>query len=260
MTKAGGIRLKGAEKQSRPGEPLVSIITVVLNGERHLEQTIDSVLRQDYPNIEYIIIDGGSSDGTLDIIKRYEDRIDLWQSEKDGGIYFAMNKGITLCRGEIVGIINADDFYKPGAVRSVVNADAKQHASVYYGDMELVQDTTMIMKPDISKMNEMPAIFHPTCFVKRTVYEQAGAFDTHYRISADYDFLLRCLRKGYAFHYIPATLTAFRPGGMSASCASNIEGYKIMKVHQTGYHRSVVWRAVKCYIKTFVKKIIHLGK
>lgn len=258
--KTGGIRLKGIDKQSRPGEPLVSIITVVLNGEKHLEQTICSVLEQDYPNLEYIIIDGGSTDGTLDIIGRYEDRIDLWQSEKDGGIYFAMNKGISLAKGELIGIINADDFYKPGAVRRVTGADAKRQASVYYGDMELVQAPPLTMKPDVAKMNEMPSIFHPTCFVKRSVYEQAGAFDTRYKISADYDFLLRCLRKGYAFHYIPATLTAFRPGGMSASCASNIEGYRIMKTHQTGYHRSVVWRAVKCYVKTFVKKIIHLRK
>jgi hypothetical protein len=126
--------------------------------------------------------------------------------------------------------------------------------------MELVQEPPLVMKPDITRMNEMPSVFHPTCFVKRSVYEQAGAFDTRYKISADYDFLLRCLRKGYSFHYIPAALTAFRPGGMSASCASNIEGYHIMKAHHTGYHRSVVWRAVKCYVKTFVKKIIHLGK
>lgn len=258
--KAGGTRLKGIEKQSCPGEPLVSIITVVLNGEKHLEQTICSVLEQDYKNIEYIIIDGGSTDSTPDIIKRYEDRIDLWQSGRDGGIYFAMNKGIALAKGELIGIINADDFYKPGAIRKVVEADAEHHASVYYGDMELVQEPLLTMKPDITKMDEMPAIFHPTCFVKRSVYEQAGAFDTQYRISADYDFLLRCIRKGYAFHYVPATLTAFRPGGMSASCASNIEGYRIMKTHQTGYHRSVVWRAMKCYVKTFVKKIIHLRK
>lgn len=256
----GGQRLKGIELQSRPGEPLVSIVTVVLNGARHLEQTILSVLDQPYANLEYIIIDGGSTDGTLEIIRRYEEKISYWQSEKDGGIYFAMNKGIALAKGELIGIINADDFYKPDAVNLVVAADQQYHADLYYGDMEILQARPAMMKPDISRMNEKPSIFHPTCFVKKTVYDKNGLFDTQYRISGDYDFLLRCIRMHNTFHYIPETLTVFRPGGMSASCASNVEGYHIMKRHQTGYHRQVILRAVKCYVKTFLKKLIHLKK
>ena len=94
----GGIRLTDSEKKLEPNKPLVSIITVVYNGAKHLEQTINSVLNQSYANIEYLIIDGGSTDGTVDIINRYENKIDYWQSEKDGGIYFAMNTGISLAK------------------------------------------------------------------------------------------------------------------------------------------------------------------
>ncbi|HKC67578.1 MAG TPA: glycosyltransferase family 2 protein, partial [Bacteroidia bacterium] len=136
----GGIRLKGAEKQSGSGNPLVSVITVVYNGAKHLEQTINSVLDQEYKNVEYIIIDGGSADGTIDIIKRYEDKVDYWQSERDGGIYFAMNKGISLAKGELIGILNADDFYLPDTVRKVVDADKFAKADIYYGDMQYVTE------------------------------------------------------------------------------------------------------------------------
>ena len=100
--------------------PLVSIITVVFNGERFIEKTINSVISQTYKNIEYIIIDGGSTDKTLDIIRQYEDRIDYWISEPDNGIYNAMNKGIKLSRGKLIGLINSDDWYMENAVETVV--------------------------------------------------------------------------------------------------------------------------------------------
>ncbi len=259
----GGLHKKGLEKTTIAGQPLVSIITVVLNGEKHIEQTIKSVLVQSYSNIEYLIIDGGSVDGTLSIIKKYEDKIDYWQSEKDKGIYFAMNQGISLAKGEIIGILNADDFYLENAVTNIIETHHKYNADIYYGDMLLVKDNSAVssenkMKPDISKMNEKPSVFHPTCFVKKSVYDKIGLFDTQFKISSDYEFLLRCIRKNFKFQYVPHSITGFRAGGMSTSCASNIEGYKIMKMHKTGYHKAVIFRGIKCYVKTFLKKIIHL--
>jgi glycosyltransferase involved in cell wall biosynthesis len=256
----GGV---GLHKKSEPDLPLVSIITVVYNGAKHIEQTINSVLSRSYKNIEYIIIDGGSTDGTVDIIKQYESKIDYWQSERDNGIYFAMNKGISLAKGELIGILNADDYYLPDTIAKIIEADKLNHADIYYGDMQYISEGGELLsaaKPDISKMNEMPAIFHPTCFVRKSVYDKAGMFDTQYKISSDYDFLLRCLKQNFSFHYIPDVLTCFRLGGMSGSCASNIEGYKIMKVHKTGHHREVIIRGIKCYVKTFIKKVINLGR
>jgi len=108
----GGLRIKGYYKKSYEKKPLISVVTVVYNGEKHLEQTIKSVLDQGYDNIEYIIIDGGSTDGTLEIIKKYEDAIDYWVSESDGGIYDAMNKAISLATGEWINFMNSgDDFF-----------------------------------------------------------------------------------------------------------------------------------------------------
>ena len=257
----GGIRKLGIEKKSILNKPLVSVVTVVLNGEKYLEQTIQSVLSQSYDNIEYIIIDGQSNDKTLEIIKKHESKIDYWLSEKDGGIYYAMNKGIAHANGDIIGILNADDFYSPDTILNVVNAFLKTNADVFHGDIILLDnDKKTRMQPDIHKMMQQPSVFHPTCFVKKQVYSKIGGFNTDYKISADYDFLLRCIKSNFKFEYIPQVLTYFRPGGMSASCASNIEGYQIMKIHQTGFHKAVAWRALKCYIKTFIKKVINLGK
>lgn len=257
----GGTRINGIEKRSETNSPLVSVITVVLNGETHLEQAFNSVFDQSYANIEYIVIDGCSTDKTIDIIKQNENKIDYWLSEKDKGLYFAMNKGISLAKGDIIGILNADDFYATDTVKNVVDSYLHTNAAIFHGDILLItKDQRVRMKPDITKMDQQPSVFHPTCFVKKSVYNTIGVFDTQYKISSDYDFLLRCIRNNYTFSYVPEVLSNFRPGGMSASCGSNLEGYKIMKVHKTGYHQQVAWRAVKCYAKTFIKKLINFKK
>jgi len=122
----GGLRTQGIYKKSSKSRPLVSIVTVVYNGEKYLEQTIRSVINQRYDNIEYIIIDGGSTDGTLDIVEKHEKMIDYWISEPDEGIFDAMNKGIKICRGELIGLINADDYYAPNAIERVVSCYLKE--------------------------------------------------------------------------------------------------------------------------------------
>lgn len=242
-------------------KPLVSVITVVLNGEKHIEQTIQSVLNQTYSNIEYIIIDGKSTDNTLNIIKQYQSKISQVISEKDKGIFDAMNKGITIAKGELIGILNADDYYELTAIENIVNAYNKNDADVFHGNMMVLNNGSKQLElPDISKMKQQPSIFHPTCFVKKNVYEKIGMFDIKYKISSDYDFLLRCLNSNLKFFYVESTITNFRPGGMSGSCKSNIEGYHIMKHHKTGYHNNVIWRGIKCYTKSFLKNLINLVK
>lgn len=203
--------------------PKISIVTLSLNQGRFIEQTIESVLSQDYPNIEYIIIDGGSTDGTVDIIKRYENRISFWISEPDDGISDAFNKGIRASRGEIVGILNAGDIYKPSAVSSA--AEALFKGSDYdftYGDIEFIDEEgnfLYLMKgekdylPKISYT--MYSIIHPTVFVRKKVYDSCGLFDKSYRIAMDYEFLLRIIKSGKKGLYLDIPVAQMRTGGVS---------------------------------------------
>ena len=139
-TQEGGTRNRGELKRSVSNQPLISIITVVRNGEVHLEEAIKSVLNQSYGNIEYVVIDGNSTDSTLDIIRKYEDRIDYWISEPDKGISDAFNKGIALCKGEWIGIINADDWYELDTFNNIIQQAKASNSSVIYGNMQVWKD------------------------------------------------------------------------------------------------------------------------
>jgi glycosyltransferase involved in cell wall biosynthesis len=195
--------------------PLVSIITVVYNGERYLEQAILSVLGQSYRNIQYIVIDGGSTDGTLAIIQKYAAGIATWISEKDQGISDAFNKGIARCDGEIIGILNADDWYEPEAV-----ALAVQHlktADCAFGDIRLWRDEKMdsVVKGNIGQLDNEMTLNHPTVFIRKRCYDVYGGFDLRYRCAMDYDLLLRLKVNNCRFAYIPRVLANMRWGGMS---------------------------------------------
>lgn len=174
-------------------KPLVSIITVVYNGERYLEQTIKSVLNQSYSNIEYLIIDGGSTDGTIEIIKKFEDKLSFWLSEKDNGVYDAMNKGISIANGEIIGIINSDDYYSSFAVQEAVNKlVANDNYEIFFGNLRRIYSSNKNKKINIPIPTTIPEnkinIVHPTVFVKKRVYARK-MFDSTLKIAADLDFL-----------------------------------------------------------------------
>jgi glycosyltransferase involved in cell wall biosynthesis len=213
-----------------PEMPSVSIITVVYNSERFIEQTILSVINQSYANIEYIVIDGGSTDGTLDTIRKYEHAIAHWISEPDGGIYHAMNKGLELCTGQIVGIINSGDWYDPDVVSAAVDAFSSGNVDVVYGDLCLVDLTTnvsQIVKPKIHLLKEsMVYLGHPTVFVKKVVYAQY-LFNTEYLIAADYEFILGLYANGFIFEYCDGSITHMRTGGASSSYRTILEVFKV---------------------------------
>jgi glycosyltransferase involved in cell wall biosynthesis len=195
--------------------PLVSIITIVYNGEQFLEQTILSVLQQTYPSIEYIIIDGGSKDKSTDIIKKYEKHLAFWISEKDKGVSDAFNKGIQKATGEIIGLINADDWYEKETVQRVVNAI--ENYDIAYGDLRYwkYEKPEVIFKGDHSYLVNEMTLNHPTVFIKRKIYQQYGLFSLDYKYAMDYELLLRFKLKKCQFIYIPEPLANMRWEGLS---------------------------------------------
>ena len=190
-----------------------------------MENCINSVLNQRYKNIEYLIIDGGSTDGTLDIIKKYNDKISYWASEPDNGIYDAMNKGIRLAKGDIIGILNSDDFYiDNNVIADIVNEFKTKDVDSVFADLVYVSADNLnkIVRyyssanfhPQKMTYGWMPA--HPTFFVKREVYGQYGLYKTDYMIAADYELTARFLVKNsVSYRYIPKVLVKMRTGGAS---------------------------------------------
>ena len=204
----------------------ISLLTVSFNSAATIKDTIESVCSQDYKNIEYIIVDGNSTDGTQKIIQSYQSRISKWISEPDLGIYDAMNKAIRLATGDVVGIINSDDFYANGSVLSKVAMTFEETSTdSVFGDLTFVDpgDLKKIVRryssqnwrPEKFAWGFMPA--HPTFFVKRSWYEKAGLFKTDYKIAADYEMLIRLLYvHRIKYEYIPENMIVMRKGGVSS--------------------------------------------
>ena len=206
--------------------PKISIITVSYNAVATIEQTILSVINQTYENIEYIIIDGGSTDGTIDIIKKYEDKIAYWVSEKDKGIYDAMNKGINISKGDIIGIINADDFFiHNNVICNIIDAFKNEKVDILHGNIIYFDESKykFRIKPceNIENIKKSMCINHPTCFVKKDIYEKFGYFNTKYEIAADYELMLRFFKKNLNFKYINEDMIYFRAGGISNKFSKN---------------------------------------
>lgn len=193
--------------------PLVSVITVCYNAATVIEATILSILSQTYPNVEYIIIDGGSTDGTIDVIKRYEQQISCWISEPDRGIYDAMNKGIAKSVGEWIHFLNAGDIYlNTHALDDFMrySFEKRMKSDVLYGDVICKFNFgNLVLKPGaLSDFESYFPISHPATLVKGKVLRE-NVFDISYRISADYELLYRLYHKGYLFEYVPIPLVLF---------------------------------------------------
>lgn len=203
----------------------VSLITISYNSAATIEDTILSVLNQNYQNIEYVIVDGGSTDGTLSIIDKYRPCISIVVSERDNGIYDAMNKGIVLCTGDVIGILNSDDVYFGNdVVKKVADTFLECDTDVVYGDLVYVDRT------DIHKITRVwqsgkycPGLFlkgwmppHPAFFIKRSQYMKFGLFRTELKISADYELMLRMIHiHQISVSYLPEFITRMRTGGAS---------------------------------------------
>lgn len=242
---------------------LVSIVTVVYNGEKQIESTIQSVLSQTYKNIEYIVIDGGSNDNTSAVIRNYQNDIAYWLSESDSGIANAWNKGLAKCSGEIIGILNAGDQYHPDTVRLIVEGfQNNQNAGFVFGDILMCDEEgkeqyKILGNPKYLESidYEMSFIPHPSVFVKKSIYEKEGHYNECYRMAMDYDFLLRISKHGVIGYYLPYVLTTVSLGGVSdrkyREC--NKEMMRISVQH--GYSRQCAWiRYIYKSAKTFFRK------
>lgn len=240
----------------------VSVITPCFNSEKTIERTIRSVLGQDYKNLEYVIVDGGSADRTLEIVKQYQP---LFQgrmkviSEPDHGIYDAMNKGIRNASGDLIGIINSDDFYEPDAVRTVVSAMNGEKYQILYGMLRVFHGNVevRVTMPKHENLEE-EMIAHPTCFATKAVYQDFGMFDTSYRSCADHDFMLRMKENGkVSFVPVYQILASFAEGdGISSTGASMMEAFGMLKKH--GILSEKQYRSVLYSYR--LKKILKFGK
>lgn len=205
----------------------ISLITVTYNSGSTLEDTIKSVLSQNYNNIEYIVVDGLSKDNTVNIIREYEPQFEgrmKWISEKDHGIYDAMNKGVRMATGDIVGILNSDDFFTANDVLEKVAAGFDEQTDAVYGDIHFVKSNDLrhsvryysskIFKPSLMKMGFMPA--HPSFYCRKRCFDQFGYYKTDYKIAADFDLLLRFIYVNKInIRYLPIDMVTMRMGGAS---------------------------------------------
>lgn len=213
--------------------PLFSIITVCRNSEKTIERTIKSVLGQTFKNLEYIIIDGASDDNTLNIVNKYRDQIDVVISEADSGIYDAMNKGIALSKGEVIGIINSDDWYEPSTLGLAANAIKNLNSpAVIHGLCKYYEGgkegKILGYNHDVLKTHN---IAHPTCFVPSVFYKKYGSFRTEFFISADYELLLRLYLNDVPFFRIERVLANFSSGGITSKFRLNDDKTEIHLLH-----------------------------
>ncbi|MDH3639184.1 MAG: glycosyltransferase [Gammaproteobacteria bacterium] len=224
----------------------ISVVTVVRNAAATIEDTLRSVVSQDHPDVEHIVVDGASVDGTLEVLNRYRPHLAQLVSEPDSGIYAAMNKGWRLARGEVIGFLNADDIYAhSGVLAKIQTALADSTLDACYADLVYVrrQDVTRMVRywtsqpfrPGLFEYGWLPA--HPTFFVRRHVYERYGGFDERYRIQSDFEIALRFLE----IHrinsvYVPEILVCMRMGGITnrslrTILKGNLESYQACRAH-----------------------------
>lgn len=214
----GGKRLSELVANGTPEKPLVSVITVAFNAAAHIEEAIQAVASQTYPNIEHIVIDGGSTDGTLAILRKYDHTLGYWISEPDSGLYDAMNKGVTLVsdRESYILFANADDaLSSPDAIARVIASSNGE--DLVYGKMILTDGQISGVAGREVDFDDLArqTLCHPATFVRKRVFDQIGKFDTSYRIAADYDHIVRCFAAGVSTRFVDVVVSKMRMGGVS---------------------------------------------
>lgn len=244
----------------------ISVITATFNSGKTLCDTIESVLRQSYTNIEHIIVDGGSKDDTIGIIKRYEPRYEgrlKWISEPDRGIYDAMNKGIAMATGDVIGILNSDDFYtSPDVAARLAETLERTDADAVYGDIHYVNDENLEkcvryyssrkFRRWKMRLGWMPA--HPSFYCRKSIYEKYGSFDISFKIGADFENLLRLIFVGrIKAVYVPLDCVTMRTGGASTQGLKSHR--QILSDHLRAYRKNGVRSGIFLESMRYIEKI-----
>lgn len=249
----------------------ISIITATYNSAQTLGQTIESVIRQTYPDIEYIVVDGASTDGTQQIVQRYESQLRgkmKWLSEKDGGIYDAMNKGIQMATGDIVGILNSDDYFTSNdIIEQMASAFRDESIDAVYGDIHFIRDgqpdkciryySSKKFSPIWLRFGFMPA--HPSFYCRRKIFEKAGLYKTDYQIGSDYEMMVRLFMKHHIkARYLPIDFVTMRTGGTSTrNVRSRLQLIKddVRGCRENGIYTNALMISVKFLYKIFEFKL-----
>ena len=227
-------------KRAFRDSPLISIITVVYNGKDFIEDTIISIANQTYQNIEYIIVDGGSVDGTLDIIKQYHHVVDTWISDSDEGIYDAMNKGAKIANGSYISFLNASDAYLEDTVQKIADLIVQQECDYYCGPVIIqnqINNDAFISYPLVNfqyhkgTIMGMPAP-HLSVFMKTEFFHGLDGYDLSFALSSDFDLLLRMTARTNNVYYLQEPIGVFRLGGVSGSYRTLIDNFYVFKKHQ----------------------------
>lgn len=238
----------------------ISMITICYNAEKTIAKTIESVLSQDYENLEYIIVDGGSKDHTVDIIKGYGNKKIRWISEKDNGISDAFNKGIKMATGDLIGLINADDYLLPHALKNLALA-CHDDTDVLYGNT-IVNDEKnelrLIKRAGTAEGLEYSLPFiHQSSLVRKKAYEQYGGYSEEYRICMDYDLFARFYRRGAKFQFVDTVVSCFAYGGTSCRhpFQTIAEDVSIAEKYGLSHFKATAYK-IKMYIKNGIKIVL----
>jgi glycosyltransferase involved in cell wall biosynthesis len=221
----GGKRVRGFVAENSVNCPLVTVITAVFNGQPYIAGCLESVLRQDYPNIEHIVMDGSSQDGTIDVLRAYDDRIALWKSEPDKGVYDAWNRALAEARGEWICFLGSDDEFLPGAISAYMKLAATHPEAEYLSSQAKWIHPSGYVNPAHGrpwtwhKFAKSMCVAHVGSMHRRSLYDRLGKYDISYHSAADYEFLLRA-RSKLKTAFMPLTTVMMRAGGVSDSSSA----------------------------------------